>query len=98
MIHEPNPSLVERNEARKRFEMATPAGIAWLDYRLLGTTLYLTHAEVPRAARGAGFAGQVTKAALEWARARGFKVIPQCGYVAAYIQRHEEFADLLVSS
>lgn len=87
---------VELNEARQRFELATPAGIAWLDYRLLGQTLYLTHAEVPRAARGAGFAGQVTRGALEWARARGFKVVPQCGYVAAYIQRHEGFGDLLL--
>ena len=87
---------VERNEAGQRFEMATPAGIAWLDYRLIGTTLYLTHAETPRAARGAGFAGQVTRAALEWARARGFKVVPQCGYVAAYIERHGEYSDLLL--
>jgi predicted GNAT family acetyltransferase len=94
----PNPVSVERNEARQRFEMPTSAGIAWLDYRLLGNTLYLTHAEVPRAARGAGFAGQVTRVALEWARAGGFKVVPQCGYVAAYMQRHEEFSDLLLAS
>jgi predicted GNAT family acetyltransferase len=92
----PNSSPVQRNEVRERFEMPTPAGIAWLDYRVVGQTLYLTHAEVPRAARGAGFAGQVTRAALEWARAGGFKVVPQCGYVAAYMQRHEEFADLLL--
>ena len=88
--------LVERNEAKRRFELETPAGMAWLDYRLLGQTLYLTHAETPRASRGAGFAGQVTRAALEWARAGGYKVVPQCGYVAAYIERHEEFADLLL--
>jgi predicted GNAT family acetyltransferase len=87
---------VERNESRLRFEMPTPAGIAWLDYRLIGTTLYLTHAETPRAARGAGFAGQVTRAALEWARSSGFKVVPQCGYVAAYMEQHDEFSDLLL--
>jgi predicted GNAT family acetyltransferase len=91
-----DPLPVEMNEARKRFEMATPAGVAWLDYRLIGSTLYLTHAEVPRAGRGRGFAGQVTRAALEWARERGCKVVPQCGYVAAYVQRHEEFSDLLL--
>ncbi len=87
---------VERNEARQRFELATPAGIAWLDYRLIGQTLYLTHAETPRAARGAGFAGQVTRASLEWARANGYRVVPQCGYVAAYMQGHDEYSDLLL--
>jgi predicted GNAT family acetyltransferase len=85
--------MVERNE--KRFELATPGGTAWLDYRLVGHTLYLIHAEVPRAARGRGYAGEVTRAALEWAREQGFKVVPQCGYVAAYMDRHEEFMDLL---
>jgi len=89
-------SDVERNEERERFELSTPAGIAWLDYRLLGQTLYLTHAEVPRAARGRGFAGQVTKAALDWAKSQGFKVVPQCGYVAAYMEQHTEYSDLLV--
>ena len=87
---------VERNEARHRFEMATPAGTAWLDYRLIGETLYLTHAETPRAARGHGFAGQVTRAALEWARERGYRVVPQCGYVAGYMEIYPEFADLLL--
>jgi uncharacterized protein len=88
--------MVERNETRNRFELATPGGVAWLDYRVIGQTLYLTHAEVPRAARGAGYAGQVTRAGLEWARQQGYKVVPQCGYVAAYMERHEEFADLLL--
>lgn len=86
--------MVERKE--KRFELATPSGdVAWLDYRLVGQTLYLVHAEVPRAARGRGYAGEVTRGALEWAREQGFRVIPQCGYVAAYIERHPEYSDLL---
>ena len=89
------PQPVENNEKKRRFETGTPAGVAFLDYRLEGNTLYLTHAEVPRAARGQGFAADVTLGALQWARARGLKVVPLCGYVAAYMQRHDEFSDLL---
>jgi len=32
---------------------------------------------------------------LEDVRAQGFKVVPRCPFVADYINRHPEFADLL---
>jgi predicted GNAT family acetyltransferase len=91
----PDPNPVKNNQALQRFEIATPQGTAVLDYQLKANTLYLTHAEVPHAARGGGLAGQLTAFAMQWARARDLKVVPVCRYVAAYIARHPEYLDLM---
>ena len=49
----------------------------------------------PPELRGQGLAGQVTKAALQFAQVNKKKVEPSCPYVADYIKRHPEFQDLL---
>jgi uncharacterized protein len=50
---------------------------------------------VPRAARGGGIASQLTAHALKVARDGGYKIVASCPFVAAYIERHAEFRDLL---
>lgn len=81
---------------RSRFVVETPSGTAEITYRLDDRILALTHTGVPKEEGGKGIAGQLTKAALDWARAQGYSVDPQCPYVAGYIKRHPEEADLLV--
>lgn len=66
-----------------------------LDYRLQGTTMTITHTGVPDAVGGRGIAGQLTKAALDHARATGWKVVPACSYASAYFKRHRDYDDLL---
>jgi predicted GNAT family acetyltransferase len=53
------------------------------------------HTLVPRELEGRGIARQLVEALIEDARAQGFKVAPQCSYVAAQFRRHPEWADLL---
>jgi predicted GNAT family acetyltransferase len=55
----------------------------------------ITHTGVPTALGGRGLAGEITKFALDHARAQGWKVIPQCSYVAAYINKHPEYTALV---
>jgi len=57
-------------------------------------TLDFHHTFVPPARRGGGVAGALAAYALDWARASGRKVVPSCPYVAAYLRRHPEYADL----
>jgi hypothetical protein len=49
---------------------------------------------VDRPIEGRGVAGALTRAALEWARAEGWRVAPVCPYVDAWMRRHPEFAGL----
>lgn len=86
---------VIRNEAKSRFEMHLDGGVAVLDYRLRPGEIVLVYAGVPSALQGHGLGGQIVQAGLDYAREQGLKVIPQCSFVASYIQGHPENWDLL---
>jgi predicted GNAT family acetyltransferase len=66
-----------------------------LDYTLQDHRMTITHTGVPVALGGRGLAAQLTKFALDHARAQHWKVIPRCSYAAAYIQRHTDYATLV---
>jgi predicted GNAT family acetyltransferase len=53
------------------------------------------HTVVPPALEGHGVASKLADAALRDARARHQTVVPRCPFVAAYIERHREYQDLL---
>lgn len=65
------------------------------DYRLAGQVMHIVHTGVPRPLRGRGIAGRLVDAALNEARASGWRVNPVCSYVAVYMHRHPETRDLL---
>jgi predicted GNAT family acetyltransferase len=50
---------------------------------------------VPRELEGRGIASRLIGHALGEAKARGLKVVPQCPFVAAYIQKHPEWQAVL---
>jgi predicted GNAT family acetyltransferase len=95
VVHRAMSDKVEHNESEHRFQLRTPNGVAVLDYTDQDNTWYMTHTYVPPELRGQGVAAAVVKRALEEARARGKKVSPDCTYVEAYIERHNEYKDLL---
>jgi uncharacterized protein len=53
------------------------------------------HTLVPPEIGGRGVAAQLVAALVQDAREQGFKIVPQCSYVAAAFQRHPDWADLL---
>ncbi len=87
---------IVHNRAAQRFEVQAGSALALCDYRLQGKTATFHHTQVPQALQGRGIAGELVAHALQWARTEGLAVRPSCSYVAAYIRRHPEFADLLV--
>ena len=52
------------------------------------------HTLVPEEIGGRGVAARLVAALVADARAQGFKIVPQCSYVAAQFGRHPEWADL----
>ncbi len=88
-------SPVRDNPQRSRFEMDTPGGLAFANYRRGGGTLTIMHTEVPRAVEGRGFGSALVGGLLKLARAEGAKVVPACPFVRAYIARHPDAAALL---
>jgi predicted GNAT family acetyltransferase len=82
--------------AASRFELAFGDAVAFVSYRRTGRVLALTHAEVPPRLGGRGVGSALVRAVLELVRARGERVVPRCPFVAAFIDKHPEYRDLVV--
>jgi predicted GNAT family acetyltransferase len=80
---------------QQRFELEFEGETGELDYRLDGAAMAILHTAVSPAIQGRGMAAALTGAALDHARAAGWKVRPRCSYAHHYFQRHPENADLL---
>jgi predicted GNAT family acetyltransferase len=81
---------------RHRYELrAGDELVGIIDYRLHGDVIRLVHTEVPAAFSGQGHASTLARSALDDARSRGLTVRPDCPYVASYIKKHPEYADLV---
>jgi len=86
---------VINSQARQRYELHADGGIATAYYEPRGQAIAFTHTVVPERLQGRGIASILIKGALANVRERGLKVIPECPFVARYIERHPEEADLL---
>jgi predicted GNAT family acetyltransferase len=84
---------VHHNAAEHRYELPTDHGLAIAVYHEQGDRMVFTHTEVPLQDEGRGFASRLVGAALADARRRGFKIVPACSFVVAYVRRHPEYAD-----
>jgi predicted GNAT family acetyltransferase len=86
---------VRNNKEAGRFEIDVDGELAVSNYRIRGRTIYFTHTEVPPAAEGRGIGNLLARSALDYARANGFRVVPRCKFIAAFIKRHPEYQDLV---
>jgi len=86
---------IKDNAAESRFELEEGGKLAFADYRRTGDRLILPHVEADPALRGTGAAGRLMQGVLAQARSEGLKVVPLCGYAAAFMKRHKEYQDLL---
>jgi uncharacterized protein len=89
-------TLAIRHEPEARRFAANVGGkTAYITYRERdGDVLDLDHTYVPREHRGGGIASQLTARALEYARENGYRIVPSCPFVAAYLERHPEYREL----
>ena len=86
---------VEHNAEARRFEIHYGDDMARLEYHLRAPNMVYTHTVVPPSLEGHGIAGRLAKEALDYARDRGLSVVPLCQYVADYIDKHPEYAELV---
>ncbi|WP_428681563.1 GNAT family N-acetyltransferase [Reyranella sp.] len=84
---------VTHNAAQQRYELLVDHGLAIAAYREQGKSRVFTHTEVPPEDVGKGIGARIVKAALEDTRQQGFKIVPACSFVVAYVRRHPEFDD-----
>lgn len=85
---------VRDNKSLSRFELDIEGTMPFANYHRAPGTVIITHTESPRALRGRGIASELVEGALRLIRADGSKVVAGCGFVADYLRKHPEFADL----
>ena len=56
-----------------------------------------THTEIDPAFEGQGIGSTLARAALDEARADGIGVVPQCPFIRGWIDKHPDYADLVVA-
>ena len=95
MTDEGDELRITDNPALHRFEARVGDRLAaFAVYRLEPGRLVLTHTETLPGYEGRGIASRLAGAALDEARARGLRVTPVCPFIAGYMRRHPEYADL----
>ncbi|MDG4801654.1 GNAT family N-acetyltransferase [Micromonospora sp. WMMD980] len=92
-------ALVEENPAKHRFEILVDDALAgFTAYLPRGEVLVFTHTEVDDRYQGQGVGGALIRGTLDQVRARGGRVVPRCPFMAAFIERHPGYADLVVDA
>jgi predicted GNAT family acetyltransferase len=86
---------IANNKLHHRYELAVDGHIAATYYKIADGVITFIHTEVPPELGGKGIGSKLIKGALDQVRAEGLKVIAQCPFVKAYIEKHPDYADLL---
>ena len=82
------------NTTRHRFELDLDGHTAFATYKRADGVLTILHTEVPKELNGRGIGSKLVRGMLDLARAEGLKVVPLCPFVASYMDKHPEYADL----
>jgi len=89
------PVITDHPDAH-RFEATLGGELAAIaEYNLLTDAIMFTHTEVMPAFEGQGVGSAIARHVLDAARAKGLHVIPVCQFIAGYIRKHREYAELV---
>ncbi len=88
------------NERRHRYEALLDGELAgFMTYRLAEGTIELVHTEIDDAFEGKGVGSVFVREVLDEIRRDGTRqVIASCPFVKEWIERHPDYADLLVAA
>lgn len=89
-------NTVSLNADKQRYEIHVDGTFAGFTQTVEdGEVVTMPHTKVFDEFEGQGLAGQLVTGALDDIRARGLKIVAECPYVAQFVVKHPEYADLL---
>ena len=92
---EQHVEFVDNAEAH-HFEVRVDGAVAgFVSYRTKPGVIEYVHTEVRDEFEGHGLGSRLAAAALDHAREQGLSVRPTCPFIRAYIEEHEQYADLV---
>ena len=81
--------------ATRRLEVDEDGQVVFANYRRDGARLFIDHVEAPPSLRGTGAAGRFMTELALFARSKGLKIVPLCGYAARWLRTSAEHRDLI---
>lgn len=95
----PAPEQIVHDEpAEQRYRLSAGGHeTAYAYYDLTGDVMTFTHTVVPPDRQGEGIGTRLIEGALADVRRRGLEIVPQCPFVAAYVNAHPEAQELLAA-
>ena len=90
-------TVVDRTDT-SRYEILRDGQFAgYLDYRDENDHIVLIHVEIEPAFAGQGLAFTLAQGVFDDLRVRGLRVDPQCPFMARWVGKHPEYADLVIA-
>ncbi len=86
---------IVHNVQSQRFEVEVEGQTGYMSYLLTGDVIEYNHTIVPKSLGGRGIGSELVKYGLAYARINHFSVNPSCPFVAAIIEKHSVYQDLL---
>ena len=87
---------VADNPAKHRYEAILDDQVVGVSVNeLIDDRIVFHHTEVDSGLEGLGVGSRLAKGALDDVRRRGLKVVARCPFIAAWLKRHPDYADLL---
>ena len=87
---------VRDNPDQHRYEIVVDGEVAGIAvYHQRGGRAIFVHTEIDPAYEGQGLGGQLARGALDDVRNRGLAVVPLCPFIAGWIDKHEDYRDLV---
>ncbi|MET0448361.1 MAG: GNAT family N-acetyltransferase [Aeromicrobium sp.] len=87
---------VTHNADEQRYEIHVDGILAgYTEAKEDGEVVVFPHTLVFDQFEGQGLGSELVTGALDDIRVRGKKIIPQCPYVARFVEKHSDYADLL---
>ncbi|MFG2191887.1 GNAT family N-acetyltransferase [Streptomyces sp. NPDC048639] len=87
---------VTENADKARYEVRVGADLAgFAEYRARNGRIVFTHTEIDPAFQGRGLARALAGAALDDVRERGLTATPLCPFIADYIRRNPQYAEIV---
>jgi predicted GNAT family acetyltransferase len=79
-----------------RFEIRVDGELAgFARYQRKGGRIYFVHTEIDPEFEGKGLGSVLARDALDLVRATGEPVVPLCPFIAAFIEHHPDYDDLV---
>lgn len=87
-----------KNESENQFQLEINGYTVLIEYKEHGKKIWLIHTESPAELQGKGAATAIIEKTLAYIEENGYRLIPLCPFVVAYMKRHTEWNRILDES